>query len=81
MFNKLMDLITDRNGKVSPYKLAWQLSCYSMLFTVIYHSIKTGNLVGFPENWVPFLVTVGGASITRSYLANKKEETNSAPKV
>lgn len=79
MENRLLELVTDRKGKLSPFKLAWQLTAYSMLSIVIYTSFKTGSLVNLPENWIPFLITVGGASLGRSYLANKQPTNPPAP--
>lgn len=76
MLNKILELITDRKGKISPFKLAWQITMYSMLYLLIMTTIKTGQLPNIPENWVGFLVTVSGAQLGKSYLANKQEEVN-----
>lgn len=81
MLNKLNELIIDRNGKLSPYKVAWQICFYLMIYAIITQSIKNGSLAAIPENWISLLVTVSGAQLGKSYLANKETQTPPAPKV
>lgn len=72
--NKILEIFTDRRGKVSPYKIAWMVTLFSMLYVIIFTSIAKAELVEIPQTWIGFLGVASGTGLTRSWLANKNEK-------
>ncbi|MDO8610994.1 MAG: hypothetical protein Q7R95_10725 [bacterium] len=73
--NKILELVQDRAGKLSAYKLSFLLGAGSMLFLLVKISLKTGELKVIPDNWPMFLGVLGSSQLVSTYLKNKSTAT------
>lgn len=74
---KLIEIITDRTNKLSPYKFSFLIGAISMIFTVIKISLDTGKMAEIPQTWVYFLTVLGGSQLTSTFLKNKEVRIDS----
>ena len=70
---KILELISNRDNKLSPYKLCFVAGAFCMIFAMTKISIETGKLAEVPQTWIYFLGVLGGSQLTSSFLKNKEK--------
>lgn len=78
--NKLSQLIQDRNGKLSPYKLSFTVWSLGIFVMMMYLSYVNNTFQPIPEGYAYFLGVIGASQLGKSYLANKAESNANPPK-
>lgn len=74
--NKLFELIQDRKGKLSIYKLSFLFWSVGTLIMFLYLSYIHNSFAIVPKECTYFLGTIGAAQLGKSYLTNKAESNN-----
>lgn len=69
---RLLELIADRSGKLSAYKLAFIVGAFAMLYCIMENSLHTQKLADIPQTWIYFLGVLGGSQLTATMLKNKE---------
>jgi hypothetical protein len=71
---KILELIQDRRGKLSPYKLSFLFGAFIFTSVWAYSAIWTRTVPEIPNSIALFMGVLGGTQLGRSFIQNKSPQ-------